>query len=71
MPERHNDAEMKYHYVDFIISIPAKSLNEEQLLAHARNTLRDDSYDILKDITRWGGKVAEKLDPSIDYGLRE
>jgi len=71
MPERHNDVEMKYHIVEFSISIPAKGLNREQLLANARNTLREDSYDIIKDHYRHGGKVAEELDlyEAVDYGL--
>ena len=71
MPERHNDSEMKFHIVEFTISIPAKGLNRENILAHARNVLRQDSHDILKDICRYGGKVAEKLDlyEAVDYGL--
>ena len=73
MPERHNDAEMKYHFVEFTISIPAKGLNREGLLAFARNTLREDSYDILKGLYRYGGQVKEKLDlyEAVDYGLTE
>ena len=73
MPERHNDVEMKYHIVEFTISIPAKGLNREQLLAFARNTLREDSYDILKGLYRYGGQVKEKLDlyEAVDYGLTE
>ena len=73
MPERHNDAEMKYHIVEFTISIPAKGLNKEQLLAFARNSLREDSHGILKDICRYGGKVAETIDlyEAVDYGLIE
>ena len=73
MPERHNDAEIKYHFVEFTISIPAKGLNREQLLAFARNSLREDSHDILKDICRYGGKVAETIDlyEAVDYGLIE
>lgn len=73
MPERHNDAEMKYHFVEFSISIPAKGLNREQLLAFARNSLREDSHDILKDHTRYGGQVKESMDlyEAVDYGLVE
>ena len=73
MPGRHNDAEMKYHIVEFTISIPAKGLNREQLLASARNTLREDSYDMIKDLYRHGGQVKESLDiyEATDYGLIE
>jgi len=73
MPGRHNDSKMKYHIVEFSISIPAKGLNTEQLLANARNTLREESHGYLKDAMRYGGKVAEELDPyeAVDYGLVE
>ena len=73
MPERHNDAEMKYHFVEFSISIPAKGLNREQLLAFARNSLREDSHDLLKDQLRYGGQVKESMDlyEAVDYGLVE
>ena len=73
MPERHNDAEMKYHFVEFTISIPAKGLNREQILAHARKSLFEDSHDMIKDQYRYGGKVAESIDlyEAEDYGLLE
>ena len=44
-----------------------------QLLAFARNSLREDSHDILKDQCRYGGKVAENIDlwEAVDYGLAD
>ena len=73
MPERHNDAEMKYHFVEFTISIPAKGLNQEQILANARKSLFEDSHDMLKDQYRYGGQVKESMDlyEAVDYGLVE
>ena len=63
----------EYAYVDFKFAIPSKGKTDEELLEYAREQLYTDSHDIIKDLVRNGGTVAEAFDreEAVDYGMEE
>ena len=60
-----------FAYVDFKFTIPAMGTSEDELIEYARQELYYDSHDILKDMRRYGGTVAESFDKeeAEDYGM--
>ena len=66
-------ATREYAYVDFKFAIPSKGKTDEELLEYAREQLYTDSHDIIKDLVRHGGTVAESFDrdEAMEYGIEE
>ena len=63
----------EYAYVDFTFTVASKGKTDEELLEYAREQLYTDSHDIIKDLVRNGGTVAESFDrdEAIEYGIEE
>ena len=66
-------ATREYAYVDFKFAIHSKGKTDEELLEYAREQLYTDSHDIIKDLVRNGGEVAESFDKeeAEEYGIEE
>ena len=43
----------KFYFVDFVFSIPARGMNEQELKEFAVEQLVDNSYYIMKDLRRY------------------
>ena len=61
----------KFHFVDFVFSIPARGMTEQELREYAVEQLIDESYYIMKDLRRYPehSTIGEKIEaPEIaDY----
>ena len=42
----------KFHFVDFVFSIPARGMTEQEVREYAVEQLIDNSYYIMKDLRR-------------------
>lgn len=43
----------KFYFVDFVFSIPARGMNEQELKEYAVEQLIDNSYYMMKDLRRY------------------
>lgn len=61
----------KFHFVDFVFSIPARGMTKDELREYAVERFVDESYYIMKDLRRYPehSTIGEKIEsPEIpDY----
>jgi hypothetical protein len=43
----------KFHFVDFVFSIPARGMTEQEVREYAVEKFVDESYDIMKGLRRY------------------
>ena len=54
----------KFHFVDFVFSIPARGMTEQELREYAVEKFVDESYDIIKGLRRYpeNSTIGEKIE---------
>ena len=59
----------KFHFVDFVFSIPARGMTEQEVKEYAVEIFVDESYDIMKGLRRYpeNSTIGEKIDTPQDY----
>ena len=53
-----------FHFVDFVFSIPARGMTEQELREYAVEKFVDESYDIIKGLRRYpeNSTIGEKIE---------
>lgn len=54
----------KFHFVDFVFSIPARGMTEQEVREYAVEKFVDESYDIMKGLRRYpeNSTIGEKIE---------
>lgn len=54
----------KFYFVDFVFSIPARGMTEQELREYAVEKFVDESYDIMKGLRRYpeNSTIGEKIE---------
>ena len=53
----------KFHFVDFVFSIPARGMTKQEVKEYAVEVFVDQSYDIMKGLRRYpeNSKIGKKI----------